>query len=63
MGVPKKRLYNMQEAADYLGRTVWGVRTLIYNGQIPVIKAGRRTQLALEDMDKWIEQNRVTYEN
>jgi len=59
----KKRLYNIKEAAEYLGRTEWGIREMIYAGKIPCIKDGRRTHIAIDDMDKWIEQNRVMLDN
>jgi len=62
VGSIEKRVYNVKEAAEYLGRTVWAVREMIYAGKIPCIKDGRRTLLDLRDMDKWIDQNRITYE-
>jgi len=63
VGVLKKRLYNIKEAAEYLGRTVWGVRGMIYAGKISYVKDGRRTLIDLEDMNRWIERNKVTLEN
>lgn len=54
-----KRLYNLPEAAHYLGRTVCSVRELIWSGKLPCIKAGRRIQLDRCDMDAWIESNKV----
>ena len=55
-----KRLYNIKEAAAYLGRTEWGLREMIYAGKIPCIKDGRRVQIDIKDMDAWIEKNRTT---
>ncbi len=33
----RKRLFTLKEAAEYLGRTVWGMRELIWK-KIPVVK-------------------------
>ena len=63
MGGIKKRIYNVEEAAEYLGRSVGAIREMIYAGKLPVIKDGRRTQLDIHDMDKWIEQNRIRYDS
>jgi len=53
-----KRLYTVPQAAEYLGRTVWGIRGLIYKGLLPVIQEGRRQYVDLYDMDRFIEVNR-----
>jgi len=63
VGDNKKRIYNIEEAAEYMGRSVSAIREMIYAGKIPVIKDGRRTQLDIRDIDKWIEQHRIIYEN
>jgi len=55
-----KRLYDLKEAAHYLGRPVFSVRTLIWNGALPVIKDGRKQYLDIYDMDKYIERNKET---
>jgi excisionase family DNA binding protein len=57
-----KRLFSVPEAAQYLGRTVWGIREMIYAGKIPCIKDGRRKLLDINDMDAWIEANRTKYD-
>ena len=54
-----KRLYTIAEAAHYLGRTVWSVRELIWNGRLPSVKVGRRTHLDLEDLNAFIERHKV----
>ena len=53
--IPKKRLYNLKEAAEYLGRPVWGIRELIWAGKIPAIQDGRKQYLDIFDLDKYIE--------
>lgn len=58
-----KRLFTIKEAAQYLGRSVWGVRDLIWSQTIPVIKqAGcRKMYLDRNDMDAFIEKNKAVY--
>ena len=58
---PNKRLYSIPEAGQYLGRTVWSIREMIYAGKIPYIRDGRRMLLDIKDMDSWIEENRTRY--
>lgn len=54
-----KRLYDLKEAAVYLGRPVFSVRTLIWNGALPVIKDGRKFYLDIHDMNEYVEKNRI----
>ena len=58
---PSKRLYNIKEAATYLGRTEWAVRGMIFAGKLPCVKDGRRVLLDIRDMDLWIEQSKTQY--
>ena len=55
-----KRLYTIEEAAIYLGRTVWSVRELIWGGMIPSVKVGRRVHLDFNDLNQFIDQHKVT---
>lgn len=59
--IPKaqKRLYNLSEAAVYLGRSLWSIRRLIWNGALPVVKQGRRVQIDIEDMEEFISRNKL----
>jgi len=56
--IPRKRLYTIPEAAEYLGHTVWGIRSLVWGKKLPVVKHGRKQFLDLHDMDQWIEKNK-----
>lgn len=56
----QKRLYSVNEASVYLGRTVWAVREMLWAGKIPFIKDGRRILLDIKDMDNWIEINKTS---
>lgn len=55
-----KRLYDLKEAAIYLGRPVFSVRGLIWKGALPYVKEGRRQYLDVNDMDRYIERNKET---
>jgi hypothetical protein len=55
-----KRLFDLKEAAIYLGRPVFSVRTLIWDGALPFIKDGRKLYLDIVDMDTYIERNKET---
>ena len=56
--IPRKRLYTVKEAADYLGHTVWGIRSLIWAKTLPVVQNGRKQFIDLFDMDAFIESNK-----
>jgi excisionase family DNA binding protein len=49
---PRKRLYTIPEAAEYLGRSPWSVRNLIWSGQIPAIRDGKRILLDITDLER-----------
>jgi excisionase family DNA binding protein len=55
----RKRLYSIEEAAIYLGRTVWAVREMIWAKKIRCVRDGRRILLDIHDMDKWIDDNKT----
>jgi len=56
-----KRLYTIKEAAVYLGRPVWGIRSLIWDGKIRYIQDGRKYYLDVKDMDAYIESQKRTF--
>jgi len=56
-----KRLFTLEEAGKYLGRTTWGVREMIYSGKIPCVRVDYRIMLDIRDLDKLIEQSKVHY--
>ena len=59
---PFRRLLNLKDAAEFLGRTVWGVRTLIWNGKIPYIQeqTGGKIWIDINDLEKYIEKEKRT---
>jgi excisionase family DNA binding protein len=58
-----KRLYSILEAAEYLGRSSWSVRRLIWQGELPSVRARGRVHVDVEDMDTFIERNKVREES
>lgn len=59
-----KRLYTLKEAAEYLGRSEWSMRELIWAGRIPVVRdeGGRKIFLDVEDLKEFINRNKSTYQ-
>ena len=59
----QKRLYTLKESAEYLGRSVWSLRELIWSGSIPVVKTegARKIFLDIEDLNNFIDDNKTTY--
>ena len=55
----QKRLYSLPEAAEYLGRSEWSVRRLIWAGKLPHVKSGKRVHLDIRDMDRFIESHKI----
>lgn len=55
---PLKRLYRIDEAAEYLGRSSWSVRRLIWGGELPSVRHGRRVHVDVRDMDAFIDRNK-----
>ena len=56
-----KRLYTVEEAAAYLAfNSQWPVRTLIWNGKLPYVQLSpRRIAVDIEDMDRFIENEKI----
>ncbi len=54
-----KRLYTLHEAAIYLGRSTWSVRRLIWKGELPSVRAGGRVHVDVNDLDAFVEKNKV----
>jgi excisionase family DNA binding protein len=57
----EKRLFNIKEAAMYLGRSEWSVRRLIWGGDLPEVRHGRRVQLDVCDLDAFIDRNKMPH--
>ncbi len=55
-----KRLYSLPEAAQYLGRTVWSIRDLIWRGSIPIVREGKRIFVDIVDLEAYITKHKTT---
>lgn len=55
----KKRLYTIEEAGEYLGRSTWSVRRLIWGGILPPVRQGRRIHVDLNDLDAFIDRHKM----
>lgn len=55
----QKALFNVSEAALYIGRSKSAVQNMIYDRELPVVRNGRRVHLLKKDLDDWIEKHRV----
>jgi len=59
---PGKRLYPLKEAAQYLGRSEWGMRELIWAKKIPVVREVRKIYLDINDLNEYINRNKALYD-
>ena len=55
-----KRLYTLKEAGQYLARSEYSIRSLIWAGLLPVVKHGKKQWVDIMDMDLFIERNKET---
>jgi excisionase family DNA binding protein len=54
-----RRLLTTQEVAEYLGKSPWWIRENIGTLGIPAIKVGRQWRFTEEDVESWLNLNRV----
>jgi len=58
-GKSAKRLYSIKEAAEYLALSTWTVRELIWKGELPHVRLGRRILLDLQDLEALIVHHKI----
>jgi excisionase family DNA binding protein len=51
-------LFDVKQAAAYLGRSEHAMEHMIFQRDLPVVRVGRRVQLHRTDLDAWIEKNK-----
>jgi hypothetical protein len=58
-----KRLYTIKEGAGYLGRSEWGMRELIWAGEIAVVRTdgGRKIFLDIQELNDFIDRHKSVY--
>src|ERR1700682_6444303 len=52
------RLLTLPESALYLGCTLWSVRELIWKGQLPYTRFGKRFQVDRRDLDELVDREK-----
>jgi len=57
-----KRLIDITEASEYLGIKKSTLYSWRYQKSIPYIKVGRLLKFDLQDLDNWIQKNKVKAE-
>ena len=55
----EKRLYSVKEAGKYLGRSPWAIRHLIWSGELPQVRQGRRVFVDIQDLENFVERFKV----
>lgn len=56
-----KRLFTLPEAANYLGRTLWSMRELVWKGSIPIVRERKRIFVDVNDLESYIAKHKMTY--
>jgi hypothetical protein len=58
----RPRLLSLKQAASYLGVREWQMRTLAWNGIVPIVQFpnGRKMYFDIVDLDEVIERNKIT---
>ena len=54
----QKRLISQKEAGEYLGISYWTVRDMVFRGDIPHIRIGRRILMDIKDLEEYIQKNK-----
>jgi hypothetical protein len=49
-------LLNLPDASSASGLTVWQLRGLIANGELPVVRVGKRLYLRRATINRWVER-------
>ena len=55
------RLLSTKEASKYLGLSIWTLRDLIWNGDLPIVRFGRKQYVDIKDLNALIERNKTAY--
>jgi excisionase family DNA binding protein len=53
------RLCSIPEAATYLSLSPWTIREMVWRGDLPHVRAGRRVLLDFRDLDAWIDRGKA----
>jgi excisionase family DNA binding protein len=56
-----KRLYTVEEAGQYLGRSAGAVRALIYKGRLSEVRLDRRVYIDIHDLDAMVDECKMRF--
>ena len=56
----KPRCLTIPAAAAYLSTTVWAVRMLIADGELPYLRVAKRFLIGRADLDKFVDARKVS---
>ena len=56
---PAPRLLSQQDAAAYLGISYWTLRDLMFRGEVPHVKIGRRILVDRLDLDAYLDRVKI----
>jgi len=54
----QQRLISQKEAGKYLGISYWTVRDMVFRGDIPHIRIGRRVLIDIKDLEEFIQRSK-----
>jgi excisionase family DNA binding protein len=54
-----RRLVSLADASDYLSVSDWTVRQMVWRGDIPHVRLGKRILIDARDLDGWIDRAKV----
>ncbi len=59
----QKRLFNVEEAAEYIGSTPGSIYQKVHTGKIPFVKIGKSLRFDILELDEFIEQKKRDSKN
>jgi excisionase family DNA binding protein len=60
MVIMEKRYYRAPEIAEYTGLSIHTIKAYVFNKKIPFIKVNGVVLFNVNDIDSWLNGNRVT---
>ncbi len=54
----RERLLSVREAGNYLSLSHWTVREMIWRGELPEVRIGRRLLVDVRDLDELIQRSK-----
>lgn len=58
---PERRLLSEHEAAQYLGVSYWTLRDLVFRGELPFVRIGRRKLVDRLDLDAYLDRSKIRH--